>query len=229
MRMWVQSLILLIVVRIQHHRKLRRRSHTPLSSGIAWLWCSPAAAALTRPIAWEPPYATGGAPPPTKKFHHPFTFFTPWCWPWACSPRTPTLRTPTLLNSFAARQSWYLILHEKDQWEKSWLSFHGAWSGDGNPRIFLSFLPLLMVRQQLLTKCPVSTRDCAGCRHPWWARQACVSVFTLFESARLLFCKWKDKWRLELHQRSSAPAISFFIKIATQGRKTTTLPPRRSS
>ena len=24
-----------------------------------WLWCRPAAAALIRPLAWEPPYAAG--------------------------------------------------------------------------------------------------------------------------------------------------------------------------
>ena len=38
-----------------------------------WLWCRPEAVALTRPLAWEPPYATGAAlkrtkrPPPQKK------------------------------------------------------------------------------------------------------------------------------------------------------------------
>lgn len=26
-----------------------------------WLWCRPAATALIRPLAWEPPYATGAA------------------------------------------------------------------------------------------------------------------------------------------------------------------------
>ena len=26
-----------------------------------WLWCRPAAAALIRPLAWEPPYAEGAA------------------------------------------------------------------------------------------------------------------------------------------------------------------------
>ena len=30
-------------------------------SGIAWLWCTPAATALIRPLAWEPPYAAGVA------------------------------------------------------------------------------------------------------------------------------------------------------------------------
>ena len=28
---------------------------------LLWLWHKPAAAALIRPVAWEPPYATGAA------------------------------------------------------------------------------------------------------------------------------------------------------------------------
>ena len=28
---------------------------------LLWLWCSLAAVAPIRPLAWEPPYATGGA------------------------------------------------------------------------------------------------------------------------------------------------------------------------
>ena len=28
---------------------------------LLWLWCRPAAVAPSRPLAWEPPYATGGA------------------------------------------------------------------------------------------------------------------------------------------------------------------------
>ena len=28
---------------------------------LLWLWCRPAAAALIRPLAWEPPYASGAA------------------------------------------------------------------------------------------------------------------------------------------------------------------------
>ena len=31
------------------------------SSDLAWLWCRPAAVARIRPLAWEPPYATGTA------------------------------------------------------------------------------------------------------------------------------------------------------------------------
>ena len=28
---------------------------------VLWLWCRPAATALIRPLAWEPPYAAGAA------------------------------------------------------------------------------------------------------------------------------------------------------------------------
>ena len=28
---------------------------------LLWLWCRPAAVALIRPLAWEPPYATGAS------------------------------------------------------------------------------------------------------------------------------------------------------------------------
>jgi len=28
---------------------------------LLWLWCRPAATALIRPLAWEPPFATGVA------------------------------------------------------------------------------------------------------------------------------------------------------------------------
>ena len=32
-----------------------------LDPALLWLWCRPAAAAPIRPLAWEPPYATGAA------------------------------------------------------------------------------------------------------------------------------------------------------------------------
>ena len=32
-----------------------------LDPTLLWLWCRPAAAALIRPLAWEPPYAVGAA------------------------------------------------------------------------------------------------------------------------------------------------------------------------
>ena len=35
-----------------------------------WLWCRPAATALIRPLAWEPPYARGVALKTKKKKAH---------------------------------------------------------------------------------------------------------------------------------------------------------------
>ena len=34
---------------------------------LLWLWCRPAATALTRPLAWKPPYAVGVALKKDKK------------------------------------------------------------------------------------------------------------------------------------------------------------------
>ena len=34
---------------------------------LLWLWCRPAATALIRPLAWEPPYAAGAALKRQKK------------------------------------------------------------------------------------------------------------------------------------------------------------------
>ena len=34
---------------------------------LLWLWCRPPATALSRPLAWEPPYATGAAQRNSKK------------------------------------------------------------------------------------------------------------------------------------------------------------------
>ena len=34
---------------------------------LLWLWCRPVAAALIRPLAWEPPYAMGAALEKAKK------------------------------------------------------------------------------------------------------------------------------------------------------------------
>ena len=41
-----------------------RRSSDP---ALLWLWCRPAAMAPIRPLAWEPPYATGAALKRPKK------------------------------------------------------------------------------------------------------------------------------------------------------------------
>ena len=49
---WVNDLVL---------RELWCRLQTRLGSGAAWLWCRPVATAPIRPLAWEPPYATGAA------------------------------------------------------------------------------------------------------------------------------------------------------------------------
>ena len=38
-----------------------------LDLGLLWLWCRPAAAAPTRPLAWEPPYVAGSALKEKKK------------------------------------------------------------------------------------------------------------------------------------------------------------------
>ena len=37
-----------------------------LDLALLWLWSRPAATALIRPLAWEPPYAAGVAPKKTK-------------------------------------------------------------------------------------------------------------------------------------------------------------------
>ena len=42
----------------------RRRSSDPV---LLWFWCRPASTAPIRPLAWEPPYATGAALEKTKK------------------------------------------------------------------------------------------------------------------------------------------------------------------
>ena len=40
-----------------------RRGSDP---ALLWLWCRPAATALTLPLAWDLPHATGAAPPQKK-------------------------------------------------------------------------------------------------------------------------------------------------------------------
>ena len=53
MRLWVRSLASLSGLRIQICHELWCRSQAQLGSGVA--------VAPTRPLAWEPPYATGAA------------------------------------------------------------------------------------------------------------------------------------------------------------------------
>ena len=79
MRMWIQSLALLSGLRIQHCRELWCRLQTEIGSQVAvlWLWCWPATTAPFRPLAWEPPYATGAAlkkKRPKKKKQKPVFF-----------------------------------------------------------------------------------------------------------------------------------------------------------
>ena len=62
MRLRVQSLPLLSGLTIRRCRELWCRSQTRLGGSdpvLLWLWCRPVAAALIRPLAWEPPYAVG--------------------------------------------------------------------------------------------------------------------------------------------------------------------------
>ena len=75
MRMQVRSLALLSEVWIRHFNpwpcSVRYGSGIAVSCDtsrrhgsdpeLLWLWCRPAATAPTRPLAWEPPYATGVA------------------------------------------------------------------------------------------------------------------------------------------------------------------------
>ena len=42
---------------------------------LLWLWCSPVATALIRPLAWESPYATGVAQAMAKRQTKKITFF----------------------------------------------------------------------------------------------------------------------------------------------------------
>ena len=50
MGMWVQSLASLSRLRIRCCHELWRRSQMQLGSGVLWLWCRPATAALIQPL-----------------------------------------------------------------------------------------------------------------------------------------------------------------------------------
>ena len=67
MRMRVQSLASLSGLRIWHCHELWYRSQMWLGSGVLWLLCRLAAAALIQALAWEHPYATGVALKSKKK------------------------------------------------------------------------------------------------------------------------------------------------------------------
>ena len=62
MRMWVPSLALFSGLRFWCVAASCRISHRlGLDLALLWLWCRPAAAALNRSLAWQHPYAAGGA------------------------------------------------------------------------------------------------------------------------------------------------------------------------
>ena len=65
MRLRVGSLALLSGLR--HCHELWCRSQGSSDLALLWLWCRPAAASPIRPLAWEPPYATGEALKKDKK------------------------------------------------------------------------------------------------------------------------------------------------------------------
>ena len=67
MRTWVGSLVSLSELRIRHCHELWCRSQLWLDPALLWLWHRPAAAALIRPQAWEPPHAEGVAQKWQKK------------------------------------------------------------------------------------------------------------------------------------------------------------------
>ena len=55
----VRSLASLSGLRIQHCHELCVGCRCGSDLALPWLWCNLAASALIRPLAWEPPYATG--------------------------------------------------------------------------------------------------------------------------------------------------------------------------
>ena len=61
MRLRVRSLALLSGLRIQCCCELWCKLQMRIGSALLWLWCRPAATAPIRPLAREPPYATGAA------------------------------------------------------------------------------------------------------------------------------------------------------------------------
>ena len=61
MRLWVRSLALLSGLRIRHCHELWCRLQMCLGPMLLWIWRRLVATAPIRPLAWEPPYATGAA------------------------------------------------------------------------------------------------------------------------------------------------------------------------
>ena len=67
MRTWVRSLALLSRLKIQHCPELCIGYRCGLDPALLWLWHRPVAAALIRPLTWEPPYAAGAAQEKAKR------------------------------------------------------------------------------------------------------------------------------------------------------------------
>ena len=61
MRLQVQSLATLSGLRIRCCRELWCNDRCGSDPVLLWLWLRPVAAALIRPLTWEPPYASGPA------------------------------------------------------------------------------------------------------------------------------------------------------------------------
>ena len=67
MKMWVQSLALLGVLRIRHCHQLWCRSQNDSDLALLWLWHRLAAIAPFWPLAWELPYAVPHGPKKLKR------------------------------------------------------------------------------------------------------------------------------------------------------------------
>ena len=63
----VRSLPLLSGLRIWRCHELWCRSQMRLDPALLWLWHRPVATAPIRPLAWEPPYASGAAQEKAKR------------------------------------------------------------------------------------------------------------------------------------------------------------------
>ena len=61
MRTQIQSLASISGLRIHIAMSCGVGCRCGLDPTLLWLWCRPAATALIRPLAWEPPYAMGAA------------------------------------------------------------------------------------------------------------------------------------------------------------------------
>ena len=61
MRLWIRSLASLSELRILCYHELWCKCRLSSDPALLWLWHRPAAAAPIRPLAWEPPCATGAA------------------------------------------------------------------------------------------------------------------------------------------------------------------------